>query len=117
MDVDSSSDEMSMDSDDDVSIMSLHDPMDWDVESLSSVMDHDGDDMSIVDPILDVILDAFASLELTSESETTYFSVIDEFGRVLRRSRRLAANRRDILGTVFEPSHDGRYLRRSARLR
>ena len=91
MDVDS-------DSDDD---MSLDDPMDWEDSDSCTPMD-------IVDPVDDLI-PSFANLSVSDRrcpSSTSF--IVDENGRLVRRSPRLGFTR----GSIFIPSTDGRYLRR-----
>ncbi len=101
--------------------MSINDPMDW---------EHFADDMSIDDPMdwedtdscapmdiddpMDGIISSFANLSVSDRRCPSSSSfIVDEKGRLVRRSPRLGSTR----GSIFLPSTDGRYLRRSARLR
>ena len=96
MDVDS-------DSDDD---MSLHDPMDWEDTDSTAPMD--------IDDPMDGIISSFGNLSVSDRRCPSSSSfIVDEHGRLVRRSPRLGS----IRGSIFLPSTDGRYLRRSARLR
>ena len=124
---------MDVDSDSD-SDMSLHDPMDWEdfatVGPMDVDSDSDDDDMSLDDPMdwedtdstapmdiddpMDGIISSFGNLSVSDRRCPSSSSfIVDEHGRLVRRSPRLGS----IRGSIFLPSTDGRYLRRSARLR
>jgi hypothetical protein len=114
---------MDIDSDSSADDMSLDDPMDWD--DYSSLMDIDSesdDDMSVHDPmnvddnnefqdVFRAVICSFGNLLVSDPS------FVDEHGRLVRRSLRLAAVDTSTPGSFLLPSEDGRYLRRSARLR
>jgi hypothetical protein len=124
---------MDVDSDSD-SDMSLHDPMDWEdfatVGPMDVDSDSDDDDMSLDDPMdwedtdstapmdiddpMDGIISDFGNLSVSDRRCPSSSSfIVDEHGRLVRRSPRIGS----IRGSIFMPSTDGRYLRRSARLR
>jgi hypothetical protein len=125
---------MAIDSDSDsVSDMSLNDPMDWEDFGTVGPMDIDSDsddDMSLHDPMdwedtdstapmdiddpMDGIISSFGNLSVSDRRCPSSSSfIVDAHGRLVRRSPRLGS----IRGSIFLPSTDGRYLRRSARLR
>lgn len=124
---------MDVDSDSD-SDMSLDDPMDWEdfatVGPMDVDSDSDDDDMSLDDPMdwedtdstapmdiddpMDGIISDFGNLSVSDRRCPSSSSfIVDEHGRLVRRSPRIGS----IRGSIFMPSTDGRYLRRSARLR
>jgi hypothetical protein len=89
MDVDS-------DSDDD---MSLHDPMDWEDTDSTALMD--------IDDPMDGIISSFGNLSVSDRRCPSSSSfIIDEHGRLVRRSPRLGSVR----GSIFLPLMDRRYL-------
>jgi hypothetical protein len=90
------------DSDDD---MSLHDPMDWEDTDSTAPME--------IDDPMDSIVSSLGNLSVSDRRCPSSSSfIVGERGRLVRRSPRL----RSIRGSIFLPSTDGRYLRRSARL-
>jgi hypothetical protein len=128
-------------SDDDDDMMSVEEPM-----SIASSDDEDGDDMSLHDPMDwdsdDDAMSLHDPMDWTSDGddemdwEATRFDAVGEVtffmshlsvsnfssasgggSTFVRRSCRLAANNKATLGSFLLPSGDGRYLRRSARLR
>jgi hypothetical protein len=93
--------------DDDDDAMSLHDPMDW---------NSDGDDeMDWEATRFDAVGEV--TFFMSHLSVSNFSSASGGGSTFVRRSCRLAANDKATLGSFLLPSGDGRYLRRSARLR
>ncbi len=127
MDIDSDSDSLED--------MSLHDPMDWEdspgsfndifanVISSMANLSVSCDGMDIVESdsesLLRALVSSMANLSVSDPlcASGGSCSIVDEHGRLVRRSLRLAANDGSTRGSFLLPSGDGRYLRRSARLR
>jgi hypothetical protein len=93
--------------DDDDDAMSLHDPMDW-TSNGDDEMDWEATRFDAVGEV---------TFYMSHLSVSNFSSASGGGSTFVRRSCRLAANNKATLGSFLLPSGDGRYLRRSARLR
>ena len=93
--------------DDDDDAMSLHDPMDW-TSNGDDEMDWEATRFDAVGEV---------TFFMSHLSVSNFSSASGGGSTFVRRSCQLAANNKATLGSFLLPSGDGRYLRRSARLR